>query len=149
MSKILTKKLDKETNMRNYVIGLGFVVVAVVILFSTAGSASRYVDFETAKGMRSRKGAQATVHLIGTLPRQAELKFAPEQKGFSFLLTDEKGRTERVWHPKPMPTDFLRAEKVVLVGKYVKDKFLAKKLLLKCPSKYQPTTDRLRSSASE
>jgi len=36
-----------------------------------------------------------------------------------------------------MPPDFLRSEKVVVNGNYQNSQFIAKKILLKCPSKYQ------------
>jgi cytochrome c-type biogenesis protein CcmE len=36
-----------------------------------------------------------------------------------------------------MPPDFTRSEKVVVVGSYHNDLFVADKILLKCPSKYQ------------
>jgi cytochrome c-type biogenesis protein CcmE len=36
-----------------------------------------------------------------------------------------------------MPQDFLKSEKVVVIGSYDGDHFQASKILLKCPSKYQ------------
>jgi cytochrome c-type biogenesis protein CcmE len=39
-----------------------------------------------------------------------------------------------------MPPDFLRSEKVVVIGRYQQDSFVASKILLKCPSKYEDET---------
>jgi cytochrome c-type biogenesis protein CcmE len=36
-----------------------------------------------------------------------------------------------------MPPDFTRSEKVVVIGNYQNNAFVARKILLKCPSKYQ------------
>jgi cytochrome c-type biogenesis protein CcmE len=39
-----------------------------------------------------------------------------------------------------MPPDFTRSEKVVVIGSYREGTFVATKILLKCPSKYQDQT---------
>ena len=39
-----------------------------------------------------------------------------------------------------MPADFLRSEQVVVVGSFHNETFLADKILMKCPSKYQEET---------
>ena len=46
-------------------------------------------------------------------------------------------KEETVFHPNPIPQDFVRSEQVVVVGYYHNDSFVADKVLLKCPSKYQ------------
>jgi len=56
------------------------------------------------------------------------------------LLIDEQGNEQKVIHQEPLPPDFLRSEKIVIIGHYVSDIFLAEKILLKCPSKYQDNT---------
>jgi cytochrome c-type biogenesis protein CcmE len=56
---------------------------------------------------------------------------------FSFLLLDDKNKEQKVFYNEPMPPDFLRSEKVVVIGNYENSQFIAKKILLKCPSKYQ------------
>ena len=42
-----------------------------------------------------------------------------------------------MFYNEPMPPDFTRSENVVVVGGYQDDNFVANKILLKCPSKYQ------------
>jgi len=62
---------------------------------------------------------------------------SPDHLSFSFLLIDEDKKEQKVHFNEPMPADFLRSEKIVVIGHYQEDVFVAKKILLKCPSKYQ------------
>ena len=55
---------------------------------------------------------------------------------FTFYLIDDKGLEKKVVYNNPKPQDFEKSEKVVIVGSMKNDEFLAKSLLLKCPSKY-------------
>ncbi|MBL7876722.1 MAG: cytochrome c maturation protein CcmE, partial [Cyclobacteriaceae bacterium] len=56
---------------------------------------------------------------------------------FSFILIDEEQKEQKVYYNEPMPPDFARSEKVVVIGGYQNNAFVANKILLKCPSKYQ------------
>ena len=56
---------------------------------------------------------------------------------FSFIMVDQNNLEQEVIYNQPMPMDFLRSEQVVVVGSYKKNKFIADKILMKCPSKYQ------------
>jgi cytochrome c-type biogenesis protein CcmE len=62
---------------------------------------------------------------------------SPDRLSFKFIMLDENQEEQEVLYPNPMPTDFLRSEQVVVIGSYHQDKFVADKILLKCPSKYQ------------
>jgi len=59
-----------------------------------------------------------------------------EKLSFSFELVDANNERGRVIYLEPKPTDFERAEKVVVVGKMEGENFKAEKILMKCPSKY-------------
>ena len=52
-------------------------------------------------------------------------------------MVDENSKVQEVFHPNPIPTDFQKSEQVVVVGSYSNEHFVADKILLKCPSKYQ------------
>lgn len=56
---------------------------------------------------------------------------------FSFTLLDDNQKEQKVFYNEPMPPDFARSEKVVVIGSYQGENFVANKILLKCPSKYQ------------
>ena len=62
---------------------------------------------------------------------------AEDQLSFTFLMMDENQQEQKVFHPNPIPQDFERSEQVVVVGAYRENIFIADKILLKCPSKYQ------------
>ena len=62
---------------------------------------------------------------------------AENKLSFSFLLIDNNGKEELVHYQEPMPNDFLRSEQVVVIGGYLDGNFIADKILMKCPSKYQ------------
>ena len=56
---------------------------------------------------------------------------------FKFDMIDENGFKQKVLHSSPMPTNFTKSEQVVIVGSYNGENFIAEKILLKCPSKYE------------
>jgi cytochrome c-type biogenesis protein CcmE len=55
-------------------------------------------------------------------------------------MVDNEGTEQKVFYNEPVPPDFSRAEQVVVIGAYKdQDLFVADKILMKCPSKYQET----------
>ncbi|MEO1255087.1 MAG: cytochrome c maturation protein CcmE [Bacteroidota bacterium] len=62
---------------------------------------------------------------------------SPDKLSFKFQMIDENGLKQEVLYAEPIPTDFTKSEQVVIVGAYQGEKFVADKILLKCPSKYQ------------
>jgi cytochrome c-type biogenesis protein CcmE len=63
-----------------------------------------------------------------------------DKTSFTFLLVDNEGTTQKVFYNEPVPADFHRSEQVVVIGSYRnKEIFVADKILMKCPSKYQET----------
>lgn len=128
-----------------YIAAIIVIAVAMVIVMMMAGDASSYVDFKEAKKL-SEKGFKNSIHVVGTLPKSAGgevvgIQESPDMLSFKFQMVDENGFKQQVLHANPMPTDFLRSEQVVIVGAYNGDNFIAEKILLKCPSKYQEEPD--------
>ncbi len=126
---------------KTHIIGIIVIAIAIVVIISTAGDASAYVDFKDAKEMY-QAGNKNKIHVVGQLKKDAEgqvigIETSPDMLSFKFTMIDEKNVEQVVFHPNPMPTDFLRSEQVVVVGAYQNEKFVADKILLKCPSKYQ------------
>jgi cytochrome c-type biogenesis protein CcmE len=125
----------------SYIIAIGVIAVAIGILILTAGDASTYVDFTQAQQMASG-GNSTPIHVVGQLKKDSTgaitgLEKSIDNLSFSFILVDENKKEQKVYYNEPMPADFLRSEKVVVIGGYHNDQFVAKKILLKCPSKYQ------------
>ena len=117
------------------------IAAAIGILVSTAGDASTYVGFNEAYEMASA-GNKKDIHVVGELTKDATgnimgIETGVDRVSFSFMLVDENGRRQKVEYDEPMPQDFTKSEKVVVIGRYEGDVFKASKILLKCPSKYQ------------
>ncbi len=123
-----------------YLAGI-IITVAIVIIMSMAGDASSYVSFQEAKAL-SAKGFDKSIHVVGELKKNAYgdiigIQESPDKLSFKFQLIDEDGFEQVVLHANPIPTDFTKSEQVVIIGSYTGDNFIAEKILLKCPSKYQ------------
>ena len=129
---------------KSHILGIVVIGVAIMVIISTAGDASTYVGFGEAKEMASN-GVDKKIHVVGQLKKAADgnvsgIEKSPDMLAFSFLLVDIENKEQRVYFNEPMPADFLRSEQVVVVGAFHNDKFLASKILMKCPSKYQEET---------
>lgn len=135
---------------KTHIIALLIIGVAVMIIISTAGDASTYVTFDKAYEL-AQNGNEDKIHVVGELPRDKSgiptgINQSGDKLSFSFTLVDENNNAQKVIYHEPMPIDFLRSEKVVVVGSYENDTFIADKILMKCPSKYQE--NKLQSSAN-
>jgi cytochrome c-type biogenesis protein CcmE len=126
---------------KTHIIAILLIMAAIAIIVSTAGDASSYVNFDQAYQMAST-GNETSIHVVGELKKDSAgeiigLEKSPDNLSFSFILLDENRKEQKVIYNEPMPPDFTRSEKVVVVGSYHGDQFVAQKILLKCPSKYQ------------
>ncbi len=109
------------------------VVVAlagVLMMMSFAGNVTEYSTFKSARE------SQKEVHIVAQW--QKDKPWKNEANKFSFYLKDSLNHSELVVYYDPMPVNFETADKVVVSGKYdpKQDAFVANKILMKCPSKY-------------
>lgn len=127
---------------KSHILALIVIAVSVGIIVSTAGDASSYVSFDKAKSL-AKSGNNSNIHVVGELPRDMSgeiygIEKSEDLLSFSFVMIDSEGNEQKVYYPEPMPADFQRSEQVVVVGSYKQeDIFVADKILMKCPSKYQ------------
>jgi cytochrome c-type biogenesis protein CcmE len=110
-------------------------------MMTTADDASTYVTFDQAYQLASN-GSKNSIHVVGELKKDAEghvvgIMPGEDRVSFSFIMIDENKKEQLVIYKEPMPQDFTHSEKVVVIGSYSGDTFIAEKILLKCPSKYQ------------
>ncbi|MBC6401394.1 MAG: cytochrome c maturation protein CcmE [Ekhidna sp.] len=124
-----------------YIFGIVIIGAAIAIIISMTGDASSYVSFEEAKVL-SDKGFKKSIHVVGVLPKTTGgeiigVQESPDKRSFKFQMVDENGFKQQVLHANPIPADFNKSEQVVIIGAYEGENFIAKKILLKCPSKYQ------------
>ena len=130
---------------KGHIIGLGIIAIAILIITTSIGDASSYESFETALEMK-KDGDEKAIHVVGQLKKDANgevvgLNVREDKTSFTFLLVDNDGTEQEVFYNEPVPADFTRSESVVVIGGYKNEEiFVADKILMKCPSKYQETT---------
>lgn len=114
--------------------GIGIVIIAIFIIFSAfsfKSSLTPYVTFAQAKTMAG------SVQVRGVLVAE-QVVTTEDGQGIKFKLRDEKGQESMVLYKGVKPDGIEQATSIVAIGKYQQDQFIAEKLLVKCPSKYQP-----------
>jgi len=114
-----------------YIVG-GVVILAALILGAWAFTTTLtpYVSIAEARS------ANRSVQVHGFL--KEELGY--DQAGhFRFVLADDKGDEMTIVYSGPRPANFEQANGFVAIGRYdpAGGTFQARKLLVKCPSKYQ------------
>ena len=118
---------------RSYILGIVIIAVLIGIIFSTISDSSTYAPFSTAISHEGK-----TYHVVGTLNLDKEFEYDPKVNAniFGFYLIDIEGYEMKVLYNGSKPQDFEKSEQVVVVGKISGDNFIAKDVLMKCPSKY-------------
>jgi len=129
---------------KSSLIGIVVIAIAVAVIISTSSSASSYVTFDEAYSM-SENGQSASIHVVGELKKNSAgqivgVEPSSDRLSVEFVLVDENNKEQKVFLNSPMPSDLLKSEKVVVIGGYKNDRFMADKVLLKCPSKYEENT---------
>jgi len=128
---------------KSHIIGLVVIAIGIAVIVSTGQSASSYVTFDEAYAM-STGGQDQSIHVVGELKKNSNGEIvgvnpSADRLSVNFVLVDDNQKEQTVYLNEPMPADLLRSEKVVVIGAYKQDRFVADKVLLKCPSKYEET----------
>jgi cytochrome c-type biogenesis protein CcmE len=114
-----------------YVIGIAIIVIFIVFgALSFRKTLTPYVSFDEAR----KSGA--TVQVIGNIVL-AEASYDIESHQLRFPIADDHGERLTVVYDGTKPSNFEQADRLVAIGKYENDVFVADQLLVKCPSKYQ------------
>lgn len=116
---------------QRHVIGIG--IIAIVIIFSAVNfqsSLTPYVTFAQAKAI------SGSVQVRGVLASE-QIVMTDGGKVVQFKLLDEKGQEAVIVYKGTKPNGLEQATSIVAIGKYQNNQFIAEKLLVKCPSKYQ------------
>jgi len=127
----------------SHIIALIIIAIAIGIIVSTTGDASKYVSFKEAAQMAT-DGDDEKIHVVGKLKKDGAghiegMMYAPKEDPnlFSFVLVDNNNEAYPVVYYHPKPQDFEKSEQVVVVGNMKDNVFVAKEILMKCPSKYE------------
>jgi cytochrome c-type biogenesis protein CcmE len=106
--------------------GLG--VTGMLTAFLTAASPTVTVA--------DAKESRASVYLAGTMV-DGTLSVKPKELICEFDLKDDKGDTIRVFHKGHQPANLGTTARIVAKGKSDGTRFVADKIMTKCPSKYE------------
>ncbi|MCS6967790.1 MAG: cytochrome c maturation protein CcmE [Cytophagales bacterium] len=130
---------------KSYILGLIIIAVAVAVIISSAGDASKYVSFREAFAM-AQAGDDSKVHVVGQLQRNQAgeiigIEYDPvkDPNYLAFMMVDNNQEVHKVvcYNPPPSMQDFKRSEQIVVVGRVKEGQFIASQILMKCPSKYE------------
>lgn len=114
---------------------IGIAVIAAFIVFSAISfhnSLTPYVNFAQAKSING------SVQVRGVLAKP-DIHIVEQGKLLQFVLRDEAGEEVTVTYRGLKPDNMEEATSIVAIGRYQQGQFIAEKLLVKCPSKYQST----------
>lgn len=116
-----------------HLVAMIMIGIAIAMLTMAAEDMSTYANFKEA----SNSGE--TVKVVGQLSLDKEIYYEPtkDPNYFSFFMTDITGETRKVVLKDEKPQDFEHSEQVVVTGSMEEDTFMARSILLKCPSKYK------------
>lgn len=106
---------------------VGFMVFALSALRQ---SMTPYVTFAEARARRTNVQVQGVVD-------HTTVTFDPSGQSMVFSMTDREGTHVRVVYSGQRPGNFDDADTMVVTGRFKGEIFEARKILLKCPSKYE------------
>ena len=122
----------KPKTVIGVVVLMGF---SFLLLFNFGEQVGGYMNFEEAAETGSR------AHVVGDWVRESAFAYDKEMNVFSFHMTDELGNTREVRYSNPKPPNFEDAEQLVVEGFTDGEIFVAENILVKCPSKYEDTSE--------
>lgn len=119
---------------KSSIIILVLIAATMAVLVASLGSFGTY---ETFKSAAERPGK--TFHVVAQLDTTQAMQYDPiaNANQFSFYARDKKNNSHKVVFNGTKPTDFERAEQLVMTGYMEGDLFRCTKIQMKCPSKYE------------
>ncbi len=130
---------------KTHIIAILLIAVAIGTILSTFLDSSTYASFTEAMETPGKE-----FHVAGKLNTAKEMSYNPEKNAnlFTFYLVDNEGLEKKVLFNGSKPQDFERSESVVITGKVKGNDFIADKILMKCPSKYNDGKEELKEFKS-
>ncbi len=114
-----------------------FVVgIAVIIAFSGFAFYSFHSALNPYVSFLDARSTAGTVQVIGHLV-DGSVGYDSGNSQLLFHMEDEEGTVALVAYSGSKPANMEQSESIVAVGQFEDDHFIAKKLLVKCPSKYE------------
>jgi len=113
-------------------------LLLIIIALAMAMIMTIYIESSTYSSFADAKKKNTELYVSGVLNKSKELYYEPTEDPnyFSFYIIDNDKVECKVVFKGAKPQDIERSEKIVLTGRMVNDVFIASKILMKCPSKY-------------
>ena len=118
---------------KSYIVGGLVVLLAMVMaMYSFKSTLTSYVTVSEAKA------SKRPVQVAGIVVKGTD-KYDLERNNLIFVLREDGGDEMRVEYDGPRPGNFDNVTKVVAIGKYEPKEqvFMAREVLVKCPTKYE------------
>ena len=118
---------------KSYIIGGVVIVLAMAMaMYSFQSTLTSYVTVSEAKA------SNRPVQVAGIVVQGTD-RYDLNSNNLLFTLREDGGDEMKVEYDGPRPGNFDNVTKVVAIGKYepTREVFLAKELLVKCPTKYE------------
>ncbi len=118
---------------KTHIVGIIIIALAIGSMFALLGNSTTFANFAEAKLKTDND-----VQVAGTLDRSKPMNYDPQKdpNKFSFWMKDRQGNENQVTLLNCKPQDFERSQEIVAIGSMKGDQFVAKNILMKCPSKY-------------
>ncbi len=126
---------------KTHIVAIILIAVGIGAILSTVSSSGTYSDFSVAA-----KNKDMDYHVNGKLDKAKDIHYNPEENAnlFTFYMIDKKGVERKVLYNGSKPQDFEKSDEIVLVGHCTGKDFMAKTILLKCPSKYSNPNEDMK-----
>ncbi len=118
---------------KSHIIGGVVIVLAMAMaMYSFQSTLTSYVT------VREAKASNRPVQVAGIVVEGTD-RYDLSSNNLLFTLREDGGDEMKVEYDGPRPGNFDNVTKVVAIGKYEpkREVFLAKELLVKCPTKYE------------
>jgi cytochrome c-type biogenesis protein CcmE len=130
-------------NKTKIVVGVIAIIGFTTLLMVNLGkSISSYTNFVKA-------GNENNARVVGTWAKSKPTGFSVKNKQFTFFMKDQDGNVRKVIYPKPEPSNFVDAKRLVVTGQMHNGVFYANDMLMKCPSKYNATPQEVEAHSSK
>jgi len=130
---------------KTHIIAIVIIAIAIAAILGTVADSSTYASFSVAMKDTGRE-----FHVVAHLDKEKERTYNPKENAnlFIFYVKDNEGIEKRVLFNGTEPQDFEKSEQIVLTGKMKGEDFIADKILMKCPSKYNDNKPEMKEFKS-
>ena len=126
-----------------HIIILVVIAISIAAIMGTVADSSTYATFNVAI---ANEGDE--YHVVGKYVKDKGIEYNPQQNANRcvFYLKDNENKELKVIYNGAKPQDFEMSEQIVVTGKAENGVFVADKILMKCPSKYNDQKHSLETA---